>query len=168
MLFVQDEARFGRIDKATACWTQPNSRAIVGSQIVRQYTYLYGAFCPETGEHFCLILPYANSDCMNIFMKELSAAFPQYNIVLAMDNAAWHPKYKKIDNITPLFQPPYSPEVNPSENIWKYVRDNGGFRNTTFNSMDEVEAQIIFAVNTLLTKDTVKSITGFNWITKCF
>jgi transposase len=76
--------------------------------------------------------------------------------------AGW---YKIIDNIVPLFQPPYSPEVNPAEHIWRYIRTNGGFKNKTFNTIEEVEKCLCRAVNNLLSdKKTVQSITGFKWI----
>lgn len=86
-LFFQDEARFGRIDNICSCWVPKGMRAKVGSQIIRQYTYTYSAICPETGEHFSLILPYANTECMHIFLKEFSSTFDNYRIILAMDGS---------------------------------------------------------------------------------
>jgi transposase len=168
-LFFQDEARFGRIDNVSSCWVPPRSRAVVGKQIIRQYTYLYGAFCPETGEQFSMILPYANGECMSIFMQEFSKQFADYRVVMGMDNASWHSSNitEKLDNIVPLFQPAHSPELNPAENIWHYVRESGHFKNRTFQSMEEVEKQLTSAANTLLTdKEKIKSITGFSWIKK--
>jgi transposase len=153
------------LDNPASCWVPKGCRATTGSQIIRQYTYLYGAFCPETGEQFSMILPYANGDCMDIFMSEFSKEFTNYNVIMAMDNASWHSCRRKTSNIVPLFQPAYSPEVNPAEHIWQYVRENGNFKNKTFDSMEEVERQLVIAVNTLLAdKETVKSITGFHWI----
>ena len=167
-LFFQDEARFGRIDNISSCWVPKGCRAVVGSQIIRQYTYLYGAFCPETGEQFSMVLPYANGDCMKVFMEEFSEEFSAYKVIMAMDKASWHSNCcNKFNNIVPLFQPAYSPEVNPAELIWKHVRESGGFKNKTFSSMAEVEEQLVKAVNTCLTdKNTIKSITGFEWILK--
>ncbi|MDR2653153.1 MAG: IS630 family transposase, partial [Prevotellaceae bacterium] len=60
---------------------------------------------------------------------------------------------------------PYSPELNPVEHIWHYIRESGLFKNRTFQSMNDVEEQLIITVNTLLfDKDKIKSITGFHWI----
>jgi hypothetical protein len=113
---------------------------------------LYGAFCPETGEQFSMILPYANSECMKIFTDEFSKEFSFYRIIMAMDQASWHSYHHKMpDNVVSLFQPAYSPEVNPAENIWHYVRETGGFKNKTFQSMPEVEEQLVHVVNTYLT-----------------
>ena len=166
-LFFQDEARFGRIDNIGSCWVPKGSRALVGSQIVREYTYLYGAFCPETGDSASLILPYANGDCMNIFLKTMSEKFPNYRIILGMDNASWHSSEIDIDNIVPLFQPAHSPEVNPAERVWKHIRENGGFKNRTFDNLNEVELALCAFANDVLTdKETIKSLTGFPWILK--
>ena len=84
-LFFQDEARFGRIDNITSCWVPQHQRAKVGNQIIRQYTYAYSAICPQTGENYSLILPYANSQCMDIFMRGVSEKFKHYRMIMAMD-----------------------------------------------------------------------------------
>ena len=163
-LFFQDEARFGRIDNVSSCWVPPGGRADVGNQLIRKYIYLYGAFCPETGDQFSMILPHASGECMEIFLKEFSKEFAGYRVIMGMDNAPWHSNCQ-LDNIVPLFQPAYSPELNPAEHIWHYIRENGGFKNRTFNSIQEVEDNLCQAVRTLLTdKNKIKSITGFKWI----
>jgi transposase len=166
-LFFQDEARFGRIDNIVSCWVPSGNRALVGNQIIREYTYLYGAFCPETGESFLLILPYANKDCMEVFINMMSEQFIDYRIIMAMDNASWHNSNIEIENIVPLFQPPRSPEVNPAEHIWEYIRENEGFKNRTFNTLEEVEINLCKAAEKLLIdKERVKSLTGFDWVLK--
>lgn len=164
-LFFQDEARFGRIDNVCTCWVPKNKRAKVGNQIIRKYTYAYSAVCPETGESYSLILPYANTECMDIFMKGLSEKFKQYRIIMAMDRASWHTgnKAKKQDNIVPLFQPAHSPILNPVENLWHHIREKGNFKNTTFNSMEEVENRLSESLMKL-DKKTVKSVCLFHWI----
>jgi hypothetical protein len=164
-LFFQDEARFGRIDSVCSCWVPKGCRALAGNQIVREYTYLYGAFCPETGDNFSLILPYADSDCMDVFLKMISEEFSHYRMIIAMDNASWHSKENDIENIVPLFQPAHSPELNPAEHVWEYIRENGGFKNQTFATLPEVEQNLCVAVQNLLDdKEKVKSLTGFRWV----
>jgi len=143
----------------------PGGRAKVGNQVIREYTYAYLAVCPETGENCSLILPYVNQNCMNIFLQHISETFCNYRIIMAMDRAAWHREVKneKWENIVPLFQPAYSPEVNPVENMWAHIREDGGFKNKTFNSLDEVELKLAEELKKL-DKETVKSITLFKWI----
>ena len=84
---------------------------------------------------------------------------------MAMDRASWHTFIKtgKWENIVPLFQPPYSPEVNPAENMWHHIREEGGFKNATFNTLEEVELKLAEKLKNLDEK-TVKSITLFKWI----
>ena len=138
---------------------------MTGNQIVREYTYLYGAFCPETGDNFSLILPLANGDCMNVFLKMMSEEFSHYRMIVAMDNASWHNKENDIENIVPLFQPPHSPELNPAEHVWEHIRENGGFKNQTFETLRDVEQNLCAAVLKLHNdKEKVKSLTGFKWV----
>lgn len=98
-------------------------------------------------------------------MNGLSEQFSNYRIILAMDRASWHTgeKTQKWNNIVPLLNPPYSPQLNPVENLWAHIRENGGFKNTTFNSLREVEINLEKELKNL-NKNTVKSITLFKWI----
>lgn len=164
-LFFQDEARFGRIDNICSSWVPKGERAKVGCQIIRQYTYAYSALCPETGEIFSLILPYANTKCMQIFIKEFSKVYKKYRIILAMDGASWHTGKNSMicKNIIPLFQPAYSPELNPVEILWHHIREKGQFKNKTFKSMTEVEDNLEDTLKNIK-PETIKSLSQFNWI----
>jgi len=57
---------------------------------------------------------------MNIFLQELSEAFQEYRIILIMGKAGWHRSkdLSKGENIRYIYQPPYSPELNPVEHLW--------------------------------------------------
>ena len=68
----QDEAGFGRINKSKYCWCQKGIRPSVPCHHVREYRYAYGAVEPKTGESFFLVMPYCNTDCMNLFLQDLS------------------------------------------------------------------------------------------------
>ena len=117
-----------------------------------------------------LVLPYANTDCMNLFLNEVSNRFPNDHILMVMDCAAWHrSKTLKIpDNIEfyPLL--PYSPELNPVEHIWDEVREKG-FMNEVFNSMKDVENRLCDTLYDLeIDHKRVKSISGWDWIMSMF
>ncbi len=143
MLFAQDESRFGRITSTGKSWAPHRIRPVAKQQIVREYTYAYMAVCPQTGESSSLILPVVNADAMQIFLDKTSNDFPDYFIVMQVDGASWH-KSKKLtipENIRFIYQPPYSPEVNPTENVWDYVKEND-FKNKCFSFMQKVEDQL--------------------------
>lgn len=166
-LFFQDEARFGRINKISKCWTPPKLRAIIGQQIIREYIYAFSSVCPETGENFSLILPSANTDSMNLFLKMFSDNYNKYRVIMIMDKAGWHTSkdLKIIENIAFMFLPPYSPELNPVEPLWNYIRKTKGFNNNVFSSLDEVENKLskaLFDVHNDV--GTIKSLCNFNWL----
>jgi len=162
----QDEARFGRINKPKRCWSQKWVRPIVGSQIIREYTYAFGAVCPFDWTSDFLILPSMNSINMSIFLREVSERHKDEDILMFMDWAACH-KSKELwtpENIRLHIIPPYSPELNPTENIWDEMREKF-FKNTVFNSMNAVEKQLVEACSHFEnTPEKIKSITGFSWI----
>ena len=88
---------------------------------IREYRYAYGAVEPVTGSSCFLVMPYCNSTCMNIFLEDLSKQYPDDLILLCCDGAAWH-KSNKLhipENIELFYIPPYTPEMNPIEQIWK-------------------------------------------------
>ena len=121
-----------------------------------------------TGEHFFLVLPYCDTIHMNYFLKELSKAFPEDQILLVCDGASWHKSKGLIvpENIKLLSIPPYTPEMNPIEQIWKQLRSMG-FRNEVFKSLNHVLDRLCNTINAL-THETIRSITLRHWIESCF
>lgn len=108
-------------------------------QALREYRYVYGAVEPLTGESCFVVMPYCNTDCMNVFLNELSQTFPNDKIILACDGAAWHKSgsLKIPENVELIFIPPYTPEMNPIEQIWKEIRKRG-FKNEVFQTLQKV------------------------------
>ena len=96
---------------------------------------------------------------MNLFLKELSNTFPRDKIILVCDGDAWHKSGSLIipENIELIFIPPYTPEMNPIEQIWKEIRKRG-FRNEIFATLDKVIDRLCDTIDSLSTL-TVKSIT---------
>ncbi len=120
----QDEAGFGRINKPKYCWCKRGIRPSVPCHHIREYRYVYGAVEPLTGDSYFLIMPFCNTVCMNIFLEELSKQFPDDIILLCCDGAAWHKAGSLLvpENVSLFFIPPYTPEMNPIEQIWKKSR----------------------------------------------
>ena len=160
----QDEAGFGRINKPKYCWCRKGSRPSVPCHHIREYRYAYGAVDPQSGDSFFLVLPYCNTVCMNLFLRELSAAYWDDYIVLVADVAAWH-KSKGLElppNIEIIPLPPYTPEMNPIEQIWAWLRLHG-FRNKVFQTLEKVVDKLCETIRTL-SCETVHNITFRNWI----
>ena len=163
-IMFEDEAGFGRISDPANCWAPSGVRPVVYCHHIREYEYAYGAVDPIDGENFFLVLPNSNTDCMNVFLRELSAAYPKDYILLCLDNAVWH-KSKTLeipDNIRLFYIPPRTPEMNPIEQIWKEIRKRG-FKNKIFQTLEKVIDHLCDTCNSL-TNHCVKSITGRDWI----
>ncbi len=132
---------------------------------VREYTYIYGAVCPADGESFSLILPSANTETMSLYLRESSLFYKDYRNVMVMDGASWH-KTKALEtfeNIRIIFQPPYSPELNPAEYLWEHLRENY-LQNGFWPSMGALEKVLMKALIAIThNKEIIQSLTGFHW-----
>ena len=160
----EDEAGFGRINKPKRCWCKKGVRPRVPCHHIREYRYAYGAVEPKTGESFFLILPYCNTICMNAFLDELSKQYSDDHILLIADNATWHKSKTLVlpKNITIFPLLPYTPELNPIEQIWKELRKRG-FKNELFQTLEKVVDRLCETINSL-SYEVVKSITGRDWL----
>ena len=121
-----------------------------------------------TGEGFFLILPYCNTECMNVFLEEMSKQYLEDDILMVCDGAAWHKSnaMKVPENITLLNIPPYTPEMNPIEQIWRELRTQG-FRNEVFKTLEKVVDRLCETINNL-SPEMISSITCRDWIYKIF
>lgn len=78
LLMAQDEGKFGRVNIPQRAWAPPHVRPLVPRQIVREYVYAYAAVAPEKGKMTFLVLPYSNTEMMNMFLKQVSSEFSSY------------------------------------------------------------------------------------------
>ena len=165
-VMFQDEARFGRINDPKRCWSPKRTRPTVGKQIIREYTYAYGAVSPRDGAADFFILPVMTAVAMKVFLDELARRHDGQYILMIYDGAPCHsPGALNIpDTMTVRTLPPYSPQLNPVENIWDDMREKF-FANIVFESMDAVENKISEAcLHYEENTETVRSITAFPWI----
>src|SRR5262249_52190947 len=167
MLFlVQDEARFGRITQPTRCWAPSGMRPCIPAQIVRQAIYAFAAVAPKTGSLVSLILPTANTDMMTLFLKQVSQEFADSFIIMQVDRASWHcSQHLQVpENMRLIFQPPYSPEVNPVEHLWKELREKY-FANRMFPSLDDLQEHLCDSLSEFSSQtDQIRSLTYFPYI----
>jgi len=165
-LMFQDEAGFGRINKPRRCWARRGCRPSVPCHHVRQYRYLFGAVEPKTGDSCFRIMSHCDTVCMNVFLAELSHDFADDMILLVCDNAGWHKSKTLVvpNNIIITHIPPYTPEMNPIEQIWAEFR-KVGFANILFSSLNAVMDRLCVVV-CAIHKNTIISITHRDWLPK--
>ena len=165
-----DEARFGRMNRPRPCWAPPSVRPKVAAQLIREYIYLYGAVCPKDGTCVYLIMPTSHTACFQVFLDALSRRFARQDILLVLDGAPNHRSSQLFipKNITLLFLPPYSPELNPKENLWDEIREKI-FKNYALKSMAEVHEKLEEAILYVdRNPKLVKSMTSFPYIVRSF
>lgn len=165
-MFFQDEGRFGRISQLKKAWSPRGKRLIVPAQHIRQYTYTFAAIEPKTGQTVSLILPEVNGETMSLFLAEVATRYPQDHLLMVLDGAAWHKSKALIvpQNMKLIFLPPYSPELNPVEQLWKAMRSKW-FANQLFTAMDTLEDKLVEALRWVETSaEWVKSFSLYHWI----
>jgi len=125
--FVMDEARLGQQGTLTRVWARTGSRPAAVRQTKYEWVYLYAAVEPATGESVALLAPNVDAGTFNVFLRMLAEELkPGEHAVLILDGAGWHKSKSLVvpASVTCLLLPPYSPELNPVENLWHYLRSH--------------------------------------------
>ena len=126
-IWFQDEARVGQQGTLTRIWARKGTRPRAPKDCRYAWAYIFGAVCPERATGAGLVMPYADTQAMNAHLAEIGGAVaPGAHAVLVLDGAGWHGSTALVvpENITLLPLPPHSPELNPVENVWQYLRQN--------------------------------------------
>jgi transposase len=121
--------------------------------------YIIGAVNPETGQKFSLLFDGLDTRVFNHFLAGLSAQIqPRRHVILFIDGAKWHSgeDLEVPKNITLYFLPPYSPELNPIERLWNYLKSNYLSRKI-FAGMEHIFDAGVLAWRKI-SRSTVKSI----------
>ncbi len=134
-----------------------------------EWTYMFGAACPETGETNGWLMPFANTETMSIQLSDFSRQLgPDVHAILVMDQAGWHTTKRLAvpENMTLVHLPPYSPELNPIELLWRYLRQRY-LSNRVYPDRESLEEAVAMAWRRLTDNpETIVSICGFDWISE--
>jgi transposase len=122
-----DEARFGQKGTLTRVWARRGSRPRRVRQDGRESLYVLTAVCAASGAAVGLVMPELNTAVVNLFLEELSRRLdPGVHAVLRWDNAGYHVSGGLVvpEDVSLIGRLPYSPELNPVENLWHYLRSH--------------------------------------------
>ena len=123
----QDEARFGQKGALTRVWARRGTRPRRVRQDGRESLYVLTAVCAASGAAVGLVMPELNTAVVNLFLEEFSRQLaPGVHAVLLWDNAGHHTGGGLVvpENVSLIGLLPYSPELNPVENLWHYLRSH--------------------------------------------
>lgn len=121
----QDESRIGQQGSLSRVWAKKGTRPRVVRQRQFLSTYIFGAVCPDRDVGCALVLPECNTGMMQIHLDQISQHVQDgFHAIVLMDRAGWHitEALNIPENITLMPLPPYSPELNPMEQLWQQLR----------------------------------------------
>lgn len=136
----QDESRVGQQGSLSRVWATKGTRPRVIRQKQFISTYIFGAVCPDQDKGCALILPEVNTGMMQIHLDQISLHISENAIGLViMDRASWHTTeaLNVPINIRLMPLPPYSPELNPMEQVWQQLRKIK-LSNTCFKDYEDI------------------------------
>lgn len=151
-IWYQDEARVGQKNGLTYQWATKGTRPRQPKDQRYDNAYIFGAICPARGQGAALVMPYADTDAMNLHLAEIAqTVMPGAHAVVLIDGAGWHTSktLRTPANITLLKLPAYCPELNPQENIWQYMRQTW-LSNRIFENYDAIREACCIAWNSLI------------------
>jgi len=125
-LFFQDEARIGQKGRTCHVWWKRGERPRGLADKRFTFAYIFAAVEPGTDNAFALILPYVNTEAMQLFLDRFSAKIGKdEHVAMVLDQAGWHGARALVvpSNITLVPLPPYAPELNPVERVWLYLKE---------------------------------------------
>lgn len=125
-LWYQDEARVGQVGRTGRVWYERGMRPRGTRDMRHEAAWIFGAVCPARDTGVALVVPEAGVPAMQALLDELATNLPpDRHAVLVLDRAGWHVAHRLVwpRTITPLHLPAYSPELNPIERVWLYLRE---------------------------------------------
>ncbi|TNC50038.1 IS630 family transposase [Rubellimicrobium rubrum] len=165
-VWFADETRVGQQGTLTRLWARKGTRPRAPRDCRYAWATLFGAVCPERGVGAGLVMPFADTQAMTAHLAEISAAVaPGTHAVLVLDGAGWHASatFKVPATITLLPAPHPSPELNPVENVWQYLRQNWLSLQVWDDYPAIVEACCQAWTRFLAQPDIVRSVTTRAW-----
>ena len=166
-IWIQDEARFGQQNQTTRLWAETGTRPSAVQQQQYEYSYLFGAVCPSNGKTTALIMPFANKAAMTEHLRLISESTPKgRHSVVIVDGAGWHTldTVSPFSNVSLIKLPPYSPELNPMEQVWQWLRQRC-LSNRVFKDYEEIVEQVSEAWNTFISdSERVMKLCTRDWM----
>ena len=168
-IWSQDEARVGQTGRTGYIWWQRGDAPRGRRDFGHRSAWIIGAVCPARDTGVALVMTRLDTKAMNLFLAELAQAVaPGAHAVVLMDKAGWHIAGDLVipANLTPVFLPPYSPELNPIERLWLYLKDNQ-LSHRVFVGTAEIIDACCDAWNTLIAETgRVRSLCSHPWLEK--
>jgi putative transposase len=151
-IWFQDEMRLGQKNPRTRRWAPRGTRPRATADLRTKSAYLFGAICPARGVGAAIVMPQADTEAMRHHLDEIARnVAPKAHAIVLLDQAGWHTtgKLRVPENLSLLPLPPKSPELNPTENVWQFLRQSK-LSNRIFNGYQAIVDAACQAWNSLV------------------
>ena len=166
-MWFQDETRIGQTGRTCRRWYEKGVRPRGPRDLRHEALYLFGAVCPAREEAVALALPVVSTAAMQAMLDELAKAVaPKAHAVVLMDQTGWHRAHALTvpDNLSLLFLPPYSPELNVIERVWLHLKERY-LSHRVWPDYDDILDAVCEAWNKLIDEpDRIRSLTNADWL----
>jgi transposase-like protein len=159
-----EEGRFGLKTWLRRRWCPLGERPAWIVTEEYEWLWLYAAVEPSTGTGVFLLRPTVEGACLELFRQHLRKELGEGSLAVVLDNApSQHSgEVNWPDEMYPLYLPPYSPEWNPAEQIFRHLRKR--LSNRVFTSLDELQQALIDELQQFWEHPTVLlHLTGDPW-----
>jgi len=168
-LFFQDEARIGQKGRVCHIWWKRGERPQGLCDRRFTFAYIFAAVEPGTDNAFALVMPYADTAAMQVFLDGFAKTIADdEHAVMILDQAGWHGSNELAvpANVTLVPLPPYSPELNPVERVWLYLKERF-LSHRLLADYDAIADAACSAWNRLIADaGRIKSLCSYPWIPK--
>lgn len=166
-LWFQDEARVGQKGRLGYVWWQRGERPTAPRDHRFQSAWIIGAVCPARDTGVALVMSRLNAAVMSRFLDQVSAAVtPGAHGVVVLDKAGWHIAHDLVvpSNLSLVFLPSYSPELNPIERLWLYLKENW-LSARLFDHVNDIIDACCHAWNQLIAQaGQIRSLCSYPWL----
>ncbi len=130
VLLYEDESHIRDVQTLHATWQEKGKQKQVLVSGPQTMLHLFGAVNPDAGDVFCMEAETCNAQTFQQFLAYLLHRHSKKHVILVLDNARYHharvlqpflTKHKQ--RLTLFFLPPYSPNLNLMERIWKWLKE---------------------------------------------
>jgi transposase len=159
-----DEGRFGLKVWFRRRWCPRGVRPPWLVEDVYEWVWVYVAVEPVSGASVVLYLPGVDTACLQLFLDVFAQEVADRRVGLVLDGSGAHhaTQLRWPDGIVPLWLPPYSPELNPAEQVFRHLRAK--LANRLFADLDELEAALTEALREFWHQPVLlRRLTAYPW-----
>lgn len=159
----QDETRVGLKSETGKVITAKGVKPVAPVQWGRDNFWIYGAVEPLSGWHFEQEYDHLNSEQFQFFLDALSQALGDDIALIQLDQAKAHQalSLKWANNLIPVFQPAHSPQLNPIERLWQFLKQQ--VKGENFATLPQLRERLQHELKAL-TAEQVTSLTSYDFI----